>query len=163
LFHAITDEDKLMRLFMALMFLGGMVAAAHAQDRRDWQSLGQLQAGDKIRMTMKTGPVDGSFVSWTAQQVSAGNVTARRDDVVKIERYRAGGMGRGKHAVIGAVIGFGAGAGIGAAVGGCRQDQLCFVGRGTVAAAFGGVGLLVGAGVGALMPAHHKDLIYLSK
>ena len=155
-----------MRSCMALMFLGGIAAAAGAQDRRDWQSLAQLQAGDKVRLTTKTGktgPVDGSFLSWTAQQVTAGNVTARREDVVKIERYRAGGLGRGKHAVIGAVIGFGGGAAIGAAVGGCHQGQFCFVGRGTVAAAFGGVGLLLGAGVGALIPTHHKDLIYLAK
>jgi hypothetical protein len=157
-----------MRSCMALMFLGGMVAAAHGQDRRDWQSLAQLQAGDKIRLTVKTGPVDGAFVSWTPQQVTTGNVTARKEDVLKIERYRAGGMGRGKHAIIGAVIGFGGGAAIGWAVGRCPRlngmPVCAIVGPGTVAAASGGVGALIGAGVGALIPRHHhKDIIYSAK
>jgi len=152
-----------MRSFMTVVLLCALGTAANGQDPRDWQSLAQLQAGDKIRLSMKTGPVDGAFRNWTPQQVTAGTVTARREDVVKIERYRKGGWGRARHAALGAAIGFGGGAAIGAAVGGCRQGQLCIVGRGTVAAAVGGVGLVVGAGIGALIPGHHKDLIYSAK
>jgi hypothetical protein len=68
-----------------------LATAAETQDRQDWQSLAHLKAGDRIRLTLKTGPVDGAFQSWTPQQVTAGTVTARRHDVLKIERYRQGG------------------------------------------------------------------------
>lgn len=152
-----------MRWFMTVVFLCVLGTAANGQDRRDWQSLAQLQAGDRVRLSLKTGPVDGVFQSWTPQQVTAGTVTARREDVRKIERYRNGGWGRGKSAALGAAVGLGAGLAIGAAAGGCRQGQLCLAGRGTVAAAFGGVGLLAGAAVGAAFPRHHKDTIYSAK
>jgi hypothetical protein len=98
--------------------------AAEAQDRREWQSLAQLQAGDRIHMSLKTGPVDGAFHNWTPQQVTAGPVTARRGDVLRIERYREGGGGRGKAASIGALIGFGGGFAIGAGAFGCHQGQI---------------------------------------
>jgi len=68
-----------------------------------------LQTGDRIRLSLKTGPVEGTFQSWTPQQVTAGTVTARREDVLKIERYRQGGWGRGKTAAVGAAIGLGVG------------------------------------------------------
>jgi len=153
-----------MRSFMTVVLLCALGTAANGQDPRDWQSLAQLQAGDKIRLSMKTGPVDGAFRNWTPQQVTAGTVTARREDVVKIERYRKGGWGRGTHAAIGAAVGFGGGFAFGAAVGGCRPNEfLCFGNRGTWGAAVGGVGLVVGAGIGALIPGHHKDLIYSAK
>ena len=152
-----------MRSFITVVLLCVLGTASNGQDRGDWQSLAQLQPGDKIRLSMKTGPVEGAFRNWTPQEVTAGTVTARREDVVKIERYRKGGWGRARNAALGAAIGFGGGAAIGAALGGCRQGQLCLVGRGTVAAAVGGVGLVVGAGVGALIPRHNKDLIYSAK
>jgi hypothetical protein len=153
-----------MRSFITMVFLCALVTAADGQDRRDWQSLAQLQAGDRIRLSLKTGPVEGVFQNWTPLQVAAGTVTARREDVLKIERYRKGGGGRGKHAAIGAAVGFGGGFAIGAAVGGCHPNELlCFGGRGTWGAAFGGVGALIGAGVGALIPRHNKDLIYSAK
>ena len=44
-----------------------------------------------------------------------GTVTASRETVLKIERYRLGGWGRGKTAAVGALIGFGGGFAIGAA------------------------------------------------
>jgi len=89
--------------------LCALVTAAEGQDRHDWQSLAQLRAGDRIRLSLKTGPVEGAFRSWTPQEVTAGMVTARREDVRKIERYREGGWGRGKQAALGAAIGFGGG------------------------------------------------------
>jgi hypothetical protein len=139
--------------------------AAAGQDGHDWQSLAQLQAGDRIRLSLKTGPVDGAFQNWTSQEVTAGTVTAKKEDVLKIERYRRGGGGRGKHAAIGALIGFGGGFAIGAAVGGCKTNQ-CFANifsRGQVGALVGGVGLVIGAGIGALLPPHKKDLIYSAR
>ena len=138
--------------------------AAQGQDRRDWQSLAQLQIGDKIRLSLKTGPVEGAFQSWTPQQVTAGRITARREDVVKIERYLRGGWGRGKTSAVGALIGFGGGFAIGAAAGGCHQGQFgpCIT-RGELGAVFGAVGAVIGAGIGALLPRHTKELIYSAK
>jgi hypothetical protein len=88
-------------------------------------------------------------------------VTAKREDVLKIERYRPGGWGRGKTAAVGALVGFGGGFAIGAATGGCHQGQFgpC-LSRGTLGVAIGGVGAVVGAGIGALLPRHSKELIY---
>ena len=108
--------------------------------------------------------MEGAFQNWTPQQVTAGTVTARREDVLKIERYRQGGWGRGKTAAVGALIGFGGGFAIGAAAGGCNKNSFgpCFS-RGQVGALVGGVGLVIGAGIGALLPPHKKDLIYSAR
>ena len=135
-----------------------------AQDRHDWQSLGQLQPGDRIRLSLKAGPFNGAFQTWTPQQVIAGTVTVRREDVLKLERYRQGGWGRGKSATVGALIGFGGGFAIGAGAGGCHQGQFgpCFS-RGSLGAGLGFVGAVVGGGIGALLPRHNKELIYSAK
>jgi len=153
-----------MLYFLILALLCTFPAVVEAQDRHDWQSLAQLQAGDNIRLFLKTGPVSGLFQAWTPQQVTAGTTTAKKEDVLKIERYRHGGWGRGKTAAIGALVGFGGGFAIGAGVTGCNHDQFgpC-VSRGLGGAAFGGVGAVIGAGIGALLPHHNKDLIYSVK
>jgi hypothetical protein len=150
-----------LRVVVLLCVLG---KAAAAGDRSDWQSIGQLQAGDRIRVSRKTGPVDGSFQSWTTETVTTGAVTTKREDVLKIERYRPGGSGRAKSAGIGALIGFGGGFAIGASAGGCPDRGIgpCFP-RGTTGAVVGVVGAVAGAGVGALFPRHHKELIYSIK
>src|ERR1017187_779838 len=123
---ALERGDTAMRSFITMVFLCALVTAADGQDRRDWQSLAQLQAGDRIRLSLKTGPVEGVFQSWTPQQVMAGTVVGRREDVLKVERYRKGGRGRVRNAAIGAAVGFGGGFAIGAAVGGCHQGEfLC--------------------------------------
>jgi hypothetical protein len=138
--------------------------AAHAQDRHDWQSLAQLKPGDNIRLSLKTGPVTGAFQSWTPEQVTAGTLVARKEDVVKIERYHPGTWGRGKTAAVGALIGFGAGFGIGAGLTGCDHNQFgpC-ISRGGGGAIAGAAGAIIGAGIGALIPHHSKDLIYSVK
>ena len=152
-----------LRSFLMVALISALGSAAHGQDRHDWQSLGQLQAGDKIRLSLKTGPVTGVFQNWTPQQVTAGTATAQKEDVVKIERYRQGG-GRGKRAAIGAVIGFGGGFAIGAGITGCHQGEIgpC-VSRGVGGAAAGGAGAVIGAAIGALLPGHNKELIYSAK
>lgn len=157
-------EDTAFGSFLTLVLICALGTAAEGQDRRDWQSLAQLQAGDRIRLSLKTGPVEGAFQTWTPQQVTAGTVTARREDVLKIERYRQGGSGRGKTAAVGALIGFGGGFGVGAAAGGCHQGQFgpCWS-RGAVGAVGAGVGAVIGAGIGALLPRHTKELIYSAK
>jgi len=143
--------------------LCGLATTADGQERRDWQSLAQLQAGDRIRLTLKTGPVEGVFQSWTPQQVTAGTVSARREDVLKVERYGKSGRGRARNAALGAAIGFGGGFAIGAGVGGCHQGEFLCFGRGPTGAVFGGVGALIGGGIGLLIPPHNKDLIYSPK
>ncbi len=103
---------------MKLMLLSALVAAAHGQDRHDWQSVSQLQAGERVHLSLIMGSVNGAFHAWTAQDVTVGTVTAKREDVLKIERYRHGGS-RAKHIGVGALIGFGGGFAIDASVSGC--------------------------------------------
>ncbi|HXA66119.1 MAG TPA: hypothetical protein VNV82_13255 [Bryobacteraceae bacterium] len=152
------------RLFLAFVLICVLGPAAKAQDRHDWQSLAQLHPGDNIRLSLKTGPVDGTFQDWTPRQVTAGTVTARREDVLEIDRYRRGGLTRGKRAAVGAVIGFGGGFAIGAAVGGCHQGQFgpC-ISRGALGAGVGAAGAVIGAGIAALLPRHTTELIYSAR
>jgi hypothetical protein len=121
-------NDTALRSLLTVALMCALGTAAAGRDRHDWQSLEQLQIGDRIRLSLKTGPVDGGFHNWTPQQVTAGTVTAKREDVLKIERYRPGGGGRAVHAAIGALIGFGGGFAIGAGVTGCNKNQFgpCF-------------------------------------
>ena len=140
-----------------------LAALVHAQDRHDWQSLAKLQAGDNVRLSLKGGLVEGAFQNWTPEQVTAGTTTAKREDVLKIERHHSGGT-RGKHAAIGALIGFGAGFALGAGTGGCNHDQIgpC-IGRGAGGAIVGGVGAILGAGIGALLPRRNWELVYSTR
>ena len=149
---------------IAIVTLLAAPLLAPAQDRHDWQSLGQLQPGDRLHLSLKTGPANGAFQNWTAQDVTVGTVTARKEDVLKIERYRHGAWGRGKTAGVGALIGFGGGFVIGAAAGGCHQGQFgpC-LSRGGLGAGLGFVGAVFGAGIGALLPRHTKTLIYSAR
>ena len=154
-----------MRSFLILALLGAVPAALEAQDRHDWQSLAQLQAGDKIHLSLRTGPgVNATFQTWTPDQVTAATITAKREDVLKIERYRQGIWGRGKTAAVGALIGFGGGFGVGVGLTGCSKDQFgpC-ISRGAGGAIVGGAGALIGAGIGALIPHHARDVIYSVK
>ena len=152
-----------MLLFTKLMLLSALAAVAHGQDRHDWQSLARLHAGDRVRVSLKTGPVIGELQTWTPQEVTVGSVTAKREDVLKIERYRHGGS-RAKHTAVGALIGFGGGFAIGASVtGGCTGGSLgpCIT-RQSGGALAGGAGAVIGALVGAILPVHSKELIYSS-
>ncbi len=136
-----------------------LAAASQAQDQHDWQSLARLQAGDAIRLTLKTGPAEGPFGGWTPQQVTAGTITAKKEDVLKVERYHR--RSRGKTAAIGALIGFGGGFAIGAGAFSCNHTQIgVCVTRGEGGAIVGGVGAVIGAGIGALLPGRHRELIY---
>jgi hypothetical protein len=148
---------------MKLVLLSALVAVAQGQDRHDWQSLARLQSGDQVRMLLKTGAVNGALQNWTADGLTVGTVAARRDDVLKIERYRHGGS-RGKHAAIGALIGFGGGFAIGAGVtGDCKGSIGPCIPRHTGGLLAGGAGAVIGAVVGACLPAHRKELIYSAR
>jgi hypothetical protein len=152
-----------MRSFLILAAVCS-ITALQAQDRRDWQSLAKLRPGDNIRLSLKTGAATGVFQAWTPEQVTAGTVTARKEDVVKIERYRPGTWGRGKTAAVGALIGFGAGFGVGAGLTGCDHNQLGIcISRGAGGAIAGAAGAIIGAGIGALIPHHARELIYSVK
>jgi hypothetical protein len=138
-------------------------AAVYGQDGHDWQSGARLQAGDHVRVSLKTGRLDGLLQNWTPQDVKVGKEVARREDVLRIERYRRGGS-HAKHIGIGALIGFGGGFAVGASVTGCNGHTLgpCLT-RSEGGALGGGVGAIVGVLIGAVLPVHSKELIYSSK
>jgi hypothetical protein len=153
-----------LRGLLILALLCAVRTTDQAQDRSDWQSLAVLHPGDKVRLTVKSGSSEGVFQSWTPERVSVGAVTARKEDVLKVELYsKGGGLGRGKKALIGALIGFGGAFAIGAGVEGCHSPGC--VGRGEGGAVVGGMGALLGAAIGALLPAHPqtKQIVYSAK
>ena len=162
-----------MRLLTVLLLL---VLSVDAQDRHDWRAVGQLHPGDRVRLSLKTGPVDGEFQAWTVDNLTVGTITAKKEDVLRIERYRAGekhGMGRGKKAAIGALIGFGGGFAVGALIqGNCNSKSPavfgngCLVPRAELGAGFAGAGAVVGAAIGAFLPSRHgggKEMIYSAR
>ena len=164
-----------MRPFTALLLLFTLITAtplAAAPPSSDWQeSISQLHPGDHIRLSLKTGPVDGPFVSSTPQDITVGSVTTPKDAVLKIQRYSVAHGHATRHrvrnAAIGAAIGFGVGYGIGAAATHCSHSGQLLCG-GTFSndfgLIFGGGGLLVGAAVGALLPqGHGKETLYSLK
>src|SRR5579863_5173882 len=53
-----------LRSFLTLALLCAL-GTAEARDRHDWQSLALLKAGDRIYLSLKSGPVEGTFQSWT--------------------------------------------------------------------------------------------------
>lgn len=147
--------------FPLLLLVCLLGSDANGQDLHDWQSVARLHAGDKVRLTLKTGPTEGLFRNWTPQQITVGKVTATKEDVLKIEQHRPSAKSRAKWAAVGAIVGFGVGFGIGAALTGCRNGQYgpC-VSRTKGGAATGAAGAVIGAAVGALVPHHPKELIY---
>ncbi len=160
-----------LRSFLPLILLFGFSTGLIAQDSADWDSLGRLTTNDKVRVSFKDGRhLGGPFENWTAQQITVGGVSGNKAEVLKVERYRQGGWGRGKTAAVGALIGFGAGAGIAAATSRCKSSasngqlvpNFCgfLVSRGAAIGIGGGVGALIGAGIGAALPHRKKELIY---
>src|ERR1017187_2156481 len=138
---------------------------SYAQDQSAWQSLAQLQAGDQVRLSLKSrSAITGTFGGWTPQQITVNSTTEKRENVTKLERYRKPGWSRGKTAVVGAVIGGGAGVAVGVAGGGCSSHGFgpCFT-RGQIGAALGAFGAVLGGGIGALIPHHRMDVIYSIK
>lgn len=153
-----------MRFIFTLTSLLALGTVAAAQDRHNWDSLGQLKMGDQVRVSLTTrGPLTGAFENYTPEQVTVGGVSVKKEEVRKVERYGQGGGSRGKHAAIGALIGFGGGFAIGAAAGGCNKNQIgpC-ISRGEFGGIIGAVGAVAGAVIGALLPHHNKELIYAS-
>jgi hypothetical protein len=151
------------RLPAALLLF--LVLNCYAQDRFLWQSLDRLQAGDQVRLSLKSHiAITGTFGGWTPEQITVNSTSEKREDVTKLERLRKAGWSRGKTAVVGALIGGGAGVAVGVAGGGCSSHGFgpCFT-RGQIGAALGVFGAVVGAGIGALIPHHRVELIYLAK
>ena len=149
-----------MHLFLRLTLGCLLGTAAFGQDLHDWQSASRLQTGDRVRLSLKSGHVDGVFEKWTPQDVQVGTVVTKREDVLRIERSVHGGS-RGKRIGLGALIGFGGGFAIGAAAINCDHHSIgpCIT-RPEGGAVVGGVGAVIGALVGAILPVHSKELIY---
>ncbi len=140
---------------------------ASAQDTHNWDSVGRLRPGDQVRISLTApGRVEGQFQRWTPEEILVSDVSHKRQEVLRLERYRSGGWSRGKRAAVGALIGFGGGFAIGAAVGSnCGQGWglgPCYS-RGAFGAGMGGTGALVGAVIGAALPNHRRELIYTAK
>jgi hypothetical protein len=150
-------------LLSKLVLLCALVAVAQGQDRHDWQSVARLHSGDRIRVVLKAGPVEGEFLNSTPEGLTVGTATSKREDVLKIQRYRHRGS-RAKHAAIGALIGFGGGFAIGAAVGGDCPGGLgpCFS-RKSVGVLTASVGAVIGGVIGVCLPVHGKELIYSAR
>ena len=148
-----------MRLLLALAVL--LSSSAAAQDYRNWDSLGRLKTGDKIRVTLDKQPhVNADFRSFTANELAVGALVARKPDVVAVERYRQGGWSRGKRSAVFAAVGFGGGFAAGAAVGGCSRNDFICIPRGVSGLILGAAGALVGGAAGALWPNHSMETIY---
>jgi hypothetical protein len=150
-----------MRSFHKLMLLGALVATAHGQDRHDWKSVSRLHPGDRVVVSLKAGPMDGEFQSWTPQGMTVGTVMARREEVLKVELYRHG-ESRAKHAAFGAMFGFAGGFTIGASVNLCNGGLGPCIKRPEGGAVAGAVGAAIGAIIGVLLPTHSKEVIYSS-
>ena len=162
-----------MRFYSVLILVFALPMASRGQSTGTWDSVARLRPGDQVRVSLAGhNAVNGSFQTWTAEQVAVGDVSYKRPEVTKVERYRARGWSRGKKAALGALIGLGAGAAIGAAGSRCSSSPSkgTFVpnscgftpgpGRGASIGIGAAVGGLVGAGVGAALPTHNKELIY---
>lgn len=148
-----------MRMLLTLTIL--LTSSAAAQDYRNWDSLGRLKPGDRVRITLERhGPVTAEFRSFTADELTAGALAARKPDVVAVERYRGGRWSRGKRAAVAAAISFGGGFAVGAAAGGCSRDEWFCIGRGPSGLILGGVGAVLGGAVGALLPNRSTETIY---
>jgi hypothetical protein len=142
-------------LFSRVLFLCAVSLAAYGQDRHDWQSLARLHSGDRIRLSLKTGRVSGTFQTWTPQGVTVGTATEKREDVLKIERYGSG-RSRAKRAAIAAAIGFGGGFAAGASV------RFYGTSRAQGGAIVGSTGAVIGALIFLLIP-DSKEIIYSTR
>lgn len=154
-----------MRLCLPAILLLALATVSLAQDRHNWDSLATLKPGDQIRVLSNArNSLTGAFQSWTPEQVTVGNVSEKKQEVLKVERYQGGGWSRGKTAAVGAGIGFGGGFAIGAATGGSCSNHIgpC-VSRGALGAGVGAAGAAVGALIGAALPHHKKELIYAAR
>jgi hypothetical protein len=69
-------EHKNMKTIVIITLLATpLLPPAQGQDRHDWLSLGKLQPGDSIHLSLKTGPAKGAFQTWTPQQVTVEGVS----------------------------------------------------------------------------------------
>lgn len=140
-----------------------MASTCVAQDRSDWQAIAAVPQGTQVRLSMKSREkVTDSFRGFTPEQVTVGSVVAKREDVLKLERFRTGGWSRGKTAAVGALIGGGAGAAIGVA-GGCTRGTFLCLSRGTLGGVLGAAGAIVGAVIGVAVPHRRTDVVYAAR
>lgn len=140
-------------------------ATANGQDRTDWRSLGRLIPGDRVVVSLNTrGTTGGIFKEWSPEWIALDFGTARREEVLKISRYRTGVWSRGKTALLGAAIGGAAGLGVGIGTGDNCKGSLgpCFS-RASFGGALAGVGAVIGASIGALIPHRGLDVIYAAR
>ncbi len=129
--------------FAALVFL--VTASAVAQDS-SWQNLKQIKPGTKVKVVesnLKT--LEGKFVGFSETDLTIA-ISKREEVIPKEQVYRVTSTGRGRNALIGAIVGGAAGIAIGAAI---MEREKGYGG----AVAGTGVGFgAIGAGIGAAIP-----------
>ena len=140
-----------------------ILLASTGAAQSEWQALSALQPGDRIRIKYRKGTDTAAFSEWRADQITAGGKVSKREDIVRIERYRPGGWGRGKKAALGAAIGGGTGATIGAVLGRRPAGFGPFFSSGQLAVMVGVPCAIVGGAVGALLPHHRWTVVYAAK
>ena len=133
-------------------------AAAYLDPNYDWVvPMARLRPG--VTAQQAQAALTGPFQEWNAEEIILGTVAAKRQNVLKVERFRSGG--RRRRAAFGAIIGFGVGFALGMA-GDCSSTLgPCFQGPG-VGAILGGMAAVIGGATGALLPGRRKELIYRS-
>lgn len=135
------------RVFAATLLASVMATPAATRDDANWDNLGTLKSGQKIRLIQTDGKrTVGSFAGFSDTAISI-----RTDQVVALPResvarvYRTPRLSRGVRVALGAGIGAAAGAVLNGTIGQYLRNEA----HDTSAAVWIGVGAAVGAGIGA--------------
>ena len=143
-------------LAVVLMFV--MLPVSWAQNKKtDWQSLSQLQSGQKIQLIDANHQKhSGAFSSFTDQAIvlheGGGDQTIQRANVLRVDVQ--GRSHRLRNVIVAAALGAGVGAGIGY---GSSKNGIGFS-KGDGAGLGAAVGFVGGAVVGAFVPSRHKTI-----
>jgi len=147
-------------LVAALVF--AMLPVSWAQNNQtDWQSLSQLQSGQKTQLIDANHQKhSGAFSSFTDQAIvlheRGGDQTIQRQNVLRVNVQ--GRSHRLRNVLVAAALGAGVGAGIGY---GASKNGIGFS-KGDGAGLGAAVGFVGGAVVGAFVPSHSHKTIYRS-
>jgi hypothetical protein len=147
-----------MQKHLAAVLVFAMLPVSWAQNNQtDWQTLSQLQSGQKIQLIDANHQKhSGAFSSFTDQAIvlheRGGNQTIERANVLRVKVQ--GRSHRLRNVIVAAALGAGVGAGIGY---GTSKNGIGFS-KGDAARLGAAVGFVGGAVVGAFVPSRHKTI-----